>query len=192
MNKSYEFKNQAWQASFDYVYSPNCQEYKKFEQTADCIKNNKGNYWNGYEYISILEKGLYQSGVTISTLCSFESFGAPLLVFTNEVIKDGNGNYRFGVHYEVVAYENGCNVWLVEPKTEGDKKIKSTLLSKLEFSIQNNENIQIIIDIEEKNLNININGHKLDVTIPDFPDKFRVGITACEGLNRFYNLKIED
>ena len=192
MNKIYAFNTNAWEQDFDYVYSPNCGEFKKFEQTNDCIKNNKGNYWFGYDYISILEKTMRASGTKISTLCSFESFGAPLLVFTNEVTTDENGNYRFGVHYEVVAYEKGCNVWLVEPKIDGDKKIKSTLLSKLEFPLENDEKIEIQVVIDNKTLKINMNGHLLDVTIPEFPESFRVGVTACEGLNRFYNLKIED
>ena len=189
----YLFQPNEWDTNaFDYVYTPNCDEFSTFEQEQTCIKNKKGNYIFGYEYISILEKNLHKSGAIISTRCAFESFGAPLLVFTNDVTVDENGRYRYGEHYEVVAYEKGCNVWHIipAPKNEPDKKIVPTKLAHLEFAIQNNQITDITVEIVGKIIKIDINGNKLKLEIPNFPEQFRAGITACEGINRFYEFAI--
>ncbi len=190
----YSFKANEWNVNdFDYVYSLSCNEFAKFEQEADCVKSNAGGGMFGYEYISILEKKLRKSGCTVSTRCTFETFGAPLLVFTNDVTVDKDGNYRYGEHYEVVAYEKGCNVWHIIPAPEGsEKKVIPTLIGQLQFTIENNEMTDITVKFEGKTMKINMNGKTLDLEIPNFPDEFRAGITACEGINRFYDFVIED
>ena len=180
---------------FMYVSSLTTETHTQFDFEENCIVNRYNpkiiGEWK-YDYISLVTKKLYGEGVKLSTKCSFEKFGAPLIVLTNDITQKNERNY-YGLHFEVVAYEEGVNVWHIIPSNEdAPQPIKATLIGKVRFHIECNSLIDLNVTIKEKELKIHVNGHDLSVKNKDIPEKMHVGITACEGINRFYSFAIEE
>ena len=130
----------------------------------------------------------------METECLFEKFGAPIIVFTDDLRVDENGHSIYDKHFEVVAYEDGINIWHIVPCPEKvEYPVDPTLLASKKFSIDANSLIQMKVVIEKDCIKAWVNGEYLEVPVDDLPqDTFWVGITACEGINRFYNLIVEN
>ena len=184
---------------FDYALSPLYHECPKFRQYDDFI----GNYDMGdtsekasifdYDYISLISKKKYKSGVKFSLKCSFEKFGAPLLVLGNEISERENGIKEYGLHFEIVAFERGCNVWHLIPFPEQTKRpMKALKTGFSEFKLEGGEMIDITCEVKGKFLHINVNGNEFVCGDPCIPEEFHIGFTACEGRNNFYSLTIEE
>lgn len=191
--QKYVFENKGWNTDdFMYVVAPHSKEYKEFTQEADYIKNNFNENINEFEYISLVTKEKFSSGTKVHTKCSFEKYGAPLIVITDDISPNKDGINQYGLHFEIVTYEEGCQVWHIVPyPPRVEKPIKPTLIGKSLFRIEENSEIDIEVLIEKKKLLITINGRRLDVEHPELPDTFHVGITACEGVNNFYEFDVE-
>ena len=194
MKKTYNFANGTWNTEdLEYAYSPACFDRAAFRQEEDCIVNGVGKSLFGYEYISLLDKTKRKVGVKLTLKCSFEKFGAPLIVFSNDLPVNEKGEKIYGEHYEVVAYEKGINVWKVIPWPERvERPIKPFLLAKKEFGIAGNEMIEIKVEVLENKIKSWVNGEYLETEVEGLPTEFWVGFTACEGINRFYSFEIED
>ena len=183
---------------FFYAYGPAVKEYKEFTQREDCLTNfmpGDATYENifDYDYISMVTKEKYKSGDKFSTKCNFVKFGAPLLVFCNDFITNADGTPIYQVHYEVVAYEDGCNIWHIKPWPENtERPVEPTLIGTVKFKIEPEELIDISFEVQGKTIMAEVNGHKISCEHPEVPEEFHVGITACEGHNRFFDFKIED
>ena len=169
---------------FTYAISHFVKERKTFTFEKDCIHNQTSTVETyGFEYVSMITRKKFSCGTKVQTECSFEKIGAPLIVFTNEI-----NDCVYGVHFEVVAWENGCNVWWILPSFEKEPR----LIGQLSFPIIEKSKIELGVEFFKKEIEISINGRKFNVLHPDFPEEFYVGITACEGLNYFYSFVIED
>ena len=193
MKIAYNFGKNKWNKDdFFYAYSPAAKAHKKFIQDGDCIRNSYNEDISDYDYISIVTKEKFSSPVTIRTKCSFESFGAPLIVLSDDISKNADGTNIYGLHFESVAYEEGGNVWHIVPWPERKEcPRRSSLIGKTRFPIDDNSLIDIEITIQGNQIISTINGNDFIVTHDDIPEKFHVGITACEGINRFYNFSVE-
>ncbi len=190
--KKYLFKRGEWERDFTYAYSLVAKSYTQFVQNEECVSNTFNEGINDYNYVSIAHKEKQKSGVTVSTTCSFDKFGAPLITLSNTLEKDGEGRYIYGEHYEVVLYEGGCNIWHIVKAPEGyAKKYVNTKCKAFEFPLADGEKIDMSVTVRDKSLKIVINGEKYEVEVPRLEEEFFVGITACEGINRFYNVTID-
>lgn len=177
---------------FYYTYSPIAKAHKEFELRDDCIANYTIGSEDKYSYISLLTKEKFHSGSKISIKCEFGKYGAPLIAFTNDISDNNDGTKLYGVHYEVVAYEGGCNIWKVEPFPERkERPIKPTKLGYAEFEIKENTVIDISAEIIGSKIKVVINGVVIECEDIDVPESFHAGITACEGPNKFYEMTIE-
>ena len=186
----YIFQKDGWKKDdFVYAYSPACKEFPKFIQENDCIVNKEGLGLCGYQYISIITKAKYKKGVKVTTNCRYDKFGAPLIAFTNE-LWEKDGNVMYGAHFEVVAYEDGCNVWLIKPNPEGPRPTIVKKVGSLPFKLQDGCLVTITVEILDKKIAIDVNGNIFEVADEEIPDCCHVGITACEGINRFYDFEI--
>lgn len=176
---------------FLYVASPASKSKNKFIQKADCIENSYNEDIQDYDYISMITKEKYSDGVTVRVKCSFEKFGAPLIVITDDFQQMSDGSFRYGLHFEVVAYENGCNVWHIVPGKEGKNPIDVTKVNCMEFSVKDQSIINMEVKIQNKQLMVRINDKTMIAKHEDIPSQMHIGITACEGINQFYELEIE-
>ena len=192
MIKKYDFsKGNRWMDDFNYVYSARWKTRKEIVQEENCISND---YNDGkMHYISLLSKEKYKTGTVIRTKCNFNSFGAPLIVISNDYSPNESGELMYGVHFEAVAWYKGLNIWRVEPYLENAANpMRATRIAYLEFPVENEEMCDIEVKVGNKELSVVMNGHRLDVCHDDIPEVFSIGITACEGVNRFYELTIRE
>lgn len=176
---------------FIYITSPASKSKNKFIQKENCIENSYNGEIQDFDYISIITKEKYKSGVTVKVKCSFDKFGAPLIVFTDDYKQLADGTYQYGLHFEVVAYENGCNVWHIVPGKDEKNPIDVSKVNAIEFPIEDKSIIEMEVTIKEKKLLIRVNDETFEAEHEDIPGQMQVGITACEGVNRFYEFEVE-
>lgn len=195
MNKTvYKFNSKEIDLSdFDYAYSPHAIGRNRFMMYNDCVANFEPEKVEDFSYVSIITKKKYGIGVKATAKCAFEKIGAPLIVFTDDMTDEDGGTKLYGLHFEVVAYEGGCNVWHVVPNPENTARpIKSTKIGFAEFEIQPDELITISVEFMKGKIAVDINGNSFEVENSDIPESFNVGVTACEGPNKFYEFTIEE
>ena len=177
---------------FMYVYSPICKEYKKFITEDDCIRNSYNEGLQDWDYISIVTKEKYSAGTTVTTKCSFDKFGAPLIVFTDDIFEDEKGIPTYGHHYEIVAYEEGINIWSIVPWPDRvERPIKPTKIAFLQFPVEADTLLDLEVIIEKGKITAKMCGQVVEVEDSEIPESFHVGITACEGVNKFTELTID-
>ena len=93
----------------------------------------------------------------------------------------------------MVAFEEGFNVWHIIPSDEDpNMPIKVALIGEGRFPVADNSLVDLRVQVKNKTIYVDMNGHCLSVSHPDIPEKIHVGITACEGINRFYTFYIEE
>lgn len=185
-----EFKKGLWENSFVYANSFRWNDDPEFIQQEDHIHNRKISEERfGYDNISLMTAEKYAPGVKVSTVCSFDDFGAPLIVIAEDLIPDANGFPRYGEYLEIVLYENGVNVW----RMHMDEAHKVTWHKALgvEFPVTAKEKHELTVEITPDYLIIGTCGRKMTLRVYDMPQKFHLGIDACEGINRFYSFGIE-
>ena len=194
MAEKFIFNNQFnLEEKFIYVSSPAAKSRNRFIQKEDWIESSYNEVIKDYDYISIITKEKYGDGVTIRVKCSFDKFGAPLIVFTDDYKQLEDGTYQYGLLFEVVAYENGCNVWHIVPGKDKEKSpIDVTKVSSMEFTIEDKSIIDMEVTIKGKKLFICVNNERMVAEHEDIPDQMYVGITACEGINQFYEFEVEN
>ena len=190
--KQYIFNQEAVLADFDYAYSTICKEHLRFEQQSNSIANYKEETPEEFAYVSIITKEKCAVGAKVGVKCSFGKFGAPLMVFTNDVSSNNDGSKLYGLHFEVVAYEGGCNIWHITPDpSNAVRPIKTKKSAFAEFEIQPDEMIDLQVEFKQGKIVSYVNGHKLVCENEDFPEEFFVGLTGCEGPNCFYEMVIK-
>ncbi len=200
MKTVYHFnREQGISEDFEYALSPLYNEVKKFRLYDEFIgnydmddKTERASIFD-YEYISMISKRKYHDGVKVSLKCSFEKFGAPLLVLCDEFSQKADGTREYGLHFEVVAFERGCNVWHLIPFPEKtDRPMKALKTGFSEFKLENGEMIDLTVEVKGKFLHIDVNGNKFVCGDPRIPSEFHLGFTACEGRNNIYSMTIEE
>lgn len=193
MTEKYRFDEKFhWKDKFIYVSSPASKSKNPFIQQEDCIVNSYNETIQDYDYISIITKEKYKDGVAVKVKCSFDKFGAPLIVFTDDYMQLEDGSYQYGLHFEVVAYENGCNVWHIVPGNDFKNPIHVSKVNSIEFPIEDKSLITMEVTVKDCKLYIRVNDKTLIAEHEDIPTNMHVGITACEGINRFYELMVEE
>ncbi len=187
-----EFKKGKWEEFLDCAYTARYELKPKFVQESDHIRNceSKENEC-GFDQTTILTKQKYAAGTKISTCCSFDKDYAPLLIFANNLYKDSENDLRFDDYYEVVLYKDGINVWRLY-KDSAENKMKWHLLLGVNFKVTPKEKHTLTVELAEKAFKIKCGSEDIVLRIADLPKQMHAGITACEGINRFYSLDIED
>ena len=175
---------------FRYVYSPISKAYPTFDFADGAAVNAYNVDIGDFDYISIVTKEMYSAGTTVTVKCAFDHYGAPLIVLTDDIRAGGDRRDRYGLHFEVVVYENGINVWHIVPWPE--RPIKPTLVAQSRFKLEDESPIDLSVEAGEKKLLIRANGVELVAEHSDIPARFHVGITACENINRFYSFAVEN
>ena len=192
MGEKYIFNNEFnLEDEFIYVSSPASKSKKKFVQKENCIENTYNEEIKDFDYVSIITKEKYNNGVTVRVKCSFDTFGAPLIVITDDYKTLEDGSYQYGLHFEVVAYENGCNVWHIVPGKEEKNPIDVTKVNAIEFPIEDKSMIDMEVTIKSQKLYIRVNDQSFMAQHEEIPEQMHVGITACEGINQFYEFEVE-
>lgn len=147
-------------------------------------------------YVSMVLAGAVCSRrATIQATMAFEYRMAPLLVLANDLGEDSQGNPEYREHWEIVLYDQGINVWHHEMR-EG--RPYWSLAAFLQAPFAANQPHRLAADIERTpkghRLTIRCGGMVFGCLLPQLQNEYRVGLTACEGVNRFwdFSLKADD
>jgi len=187
-----KFSKNAWNPEdFTQVSSFLTPGYVPFIQEEDCIVNDDRQFESGskkYHYISLISKETFTGTVSLTTTCDFVEFGAPILVFSDDIVKDENGFPAYGHHFEIVAYEKGFNIW------ELNRKAKPIRVAFEEFDVPAKTPItlQAKISPEKDEIIVSLYGRTYTKCVKNMPKTFHAGITACEGVNHFYDFGAEE
>ena len=176
-------------ADFRYIYSPKFAPTPEFTQEETCLVNRGDPAAGRYDYVSMITVRKFRAGTEFSTLCSFEKYGAPLIVITDDVRRGGHGELRYGRHMEIVAYEGGVNVWRLEPLTND---VKPTNLLRQKFEVPAGKPLRLTVRPMSGKVEISCFGNTFSVETDCVPGEFFAGVTACEGINRFYDFTAEE
>ena len=172
-----------------YAYSWRFPALPVFNQEADCIANSRSqDDPQDYDYMGLLLPRQYTAGARLSVRCSFEALGAPMLLLSAAEETDAQGILRTLEYYEVVIWKNGLNVW--RHHTEGRKCTYYKLLGA-SFPLAEGESHTLSAELQSRRLVLDVDGHRLDLYVHDLPDALRLGYTACEGICRLYDLRVE-
>lgn len=188
--KKYDF-TKGISDDFFYVVSPATKAFKEWTICKDGIKNSYNEDICDFDYISMVTKEKQKKGTKLKARCSFESFGAPLIVFSDD-IKEVDGKMTYGLHFEIVAYENGINIWSIIPyPPRVEKPVKPTKIGSLEFEVDAKKMHDLEVEIEKGKITATLCKKTVIAECDEIPESFHVGITACEGDNTFSEFIIE-
>ena len=185
------FAESAWNTDeMTYAYSWRFPETPVFVQKDDCVENlkNPAASCAGYDFISLLTKKKFGAGTKITTRCAFEGDAAPLIVFADELDTDENGSKRYGNYFEVVLYKNGINVWRLWKQADGTVTWHKRL--GVEFPVSEGDIHTLSVEMKKDDLVIEADGRKITLRAEDFFPACHIGINACEGICRFYDLSV--
>jgi hypothetical protein len=197
---SISFKPGGWdRRNFIMVKSPRFTYLGKWIQKSDYIENSvapgaklkKGVMSSKYTYTSMVLREPIGGKVTIRCKMSFLQRMAPLLVIAPELGKDKNGTAEYKDHYEIVLYDLGVNIWRHKMIDGKPWWIKTAFLKK-KFAPNKVHELTMQLRPTKKGtlITIKIGDSEFGATVPLLPEKYYIGITACEGVNRFYSLQV--
>ena len=183
----YELKN-GLPENFVYAASTIVSYRREFTREAEGLVNerielvdNKAAY-RDFEYISVVEKERVQLPVKLEVECSFDAFGAPLIVFSEEMTEKENGWREYGEHYEVVLFESGINIWHITPKKEGGQQVKALCKARLPFEAGKWEKLTVKLTRDGMEAQAGELTARVECRLPE---RMYAGFTACEGINHF-------
>ena len=101
--------------------------------------------------------------------------------------KDANGNLRYNEYKEIVVWKNGINVWDLWKK---DEKIIYDKLLALNSDVKENEVHTLEVIIENDSFTFTLDGVTTYLRVENMYSDFHLGITACEGICKFYDMEI--
>lgn len=197
---------------FRYVYSPFSKTHYKFRQDEGYVSNFRNDemtknsadgvevpdYFYGvnpdeYAWIGLFSREKYTAGTKVTLHSFYDHFGGPLVSFGDNYTTDENGHNIYGLYFEVVPWQDGCNYWQVEPSREKKEwSIDPVLLAEPKYHIEDGEMIETVVEFGVKEITTTINGHKYNLKIDRMPESFYVGFACCEaGIGHFVDFKIE-
>jgi len=144
--------------------------------------------YRDYEYISVVEKEMVELPVVLETECSFDRYGAPLILFAESMEEREDGRLVYGKHYEAVLWENGINLWQLEPVGEKDQKVTNLCRAAAPFEPGAMTRLTVRLDRDGFTAQA---GELIAKGECSLPEKMYVGFTACEGINHFRSFSIE-
>ncbi len=195
------FASGKWKASeWQIVKSPRWPYFGSWEQQDDHISNKVPKDATKHEmlskragetYTSMLLKKKFNGNLTVSCTMSFDHRMAPLLVITPDYGKGAKGKPEHRDHFEIVLYDKGLNVWH-HYYTNGKPHWRKAAFMQAEFKPKQKYLLSVKLNFTKRGpeMIISCNGKKFGYTDDTLPKVFHVGLTACEGINRFYDFKV--
>ena len=202
MKRTIDFAAGKWKADewmtvkstrWDYVHG--------FEQCADHIVNKNGP-WSDEElyekhvtevYSSMLLKEKFSGKHRFSATMSFDHLMAPLMVIAPELGRSADGRHpEFRRHHEIVLYNEGINVWRYDWNGKTSNWVLAAVL-RSPFEAKRRYELSVTVERykETRRMTVECNGRVFGFSDDALELDNYVGITGCEGRNRFYGFTIE-
>jgi hypothetical protein len=142
-------------------------------------------------YASMVYNKKFEAKAKISSVMSFDHLMAPLIVIAPRLGEDDKGRPEFREHHEVVLYNEGINVWHYVFEN-GKAKWHLAAFLRAPFEAKRKYDLEVTLEKRrgQVQMDITCGGYHLGYQDEALPDSFYVGITACEGRNRFYDFRV--
>ncbi len=145
--------------------------------------------WDEYKYISAVAGKKVRLPVEMELVTSFDSFGAPLVIFSETLNRLEDGRLEYGEHYEAVLWEKGINLWYL-PLDE-NKKQTSVNICRATASFPGGEFIRMRVKLTREGIEAQA-GDLIATAKCSLPEEMYVGFTACEGENHFREFVVNE
>lgn len=193
------FTKDGWNpADWLHVIRPDWRHFGKWIQGTDYIENDtpQGATADALQgdraqetHASIVYHQPVQGSVEVTSTMSFAYRMAPLIVFGAAIRPSDRPDYQeYQDSYEIVLWDEGVNVWH-QYSSEG--KVRWDLIAYSKFPLKPNTRYTLHVRREGQTLHIRVDDHAFGVLAPALPASCYIGITGCEGINRFYDFSIE-
>jgi len=196
------FARGGWDAAqWTLVKSPRWPHFGQWEQRDDCIQNATPADATPQEmlgkraaetYTSMVFKEKLKGNVTLSSTMEFSDRMAPLIVLAPELGADEQGRAEYRQHYEIVLFDQGVNVWRHD---FADGKPSWRRMAWGKFELKPNQKYRLTVKLARtsrgKTLTVIVDNHEVGYLDDGLPDEFHAGVTGCEGVNRFYDFRVE-
>ncbi len=178
---SCSFAEGSWNTSDWMSVTPPNEKRHDWIQKKDCIDN-------GGNYVSMLYRKPFKGDFLVSSKMDFAERMAPLIVIGIKTSDAPDGSKLYEELIEVVVWDEGVNVWHIKV-VDGKSAAKKTAFWK--FKLEKNTAYELSVRRKDKNLLISVGGHSFGYLENSLPEECLVGITGCEGVNRFYSFSVE-
>lgn len=185
------FANEDWKEALVQAYSFRFTEKPDFRQCPDHITTsvNPG-HREGFDNISLLTRETYGAGVKAKLKCAFDGLGCPEIIIVENMEHCDDGAVRYGACFEVVLWKNGVNVWR-HYMDEADHRCYWHKRLGLAMQVAEKDIHELEVEVIENYIVFSVDGVGVKLRAEDIPEKFHMGITACEGIVRLYDFEIE-
>ena len=150
-------------------------------QKADCIEND-GNH------TSMVYKKKFSGDVTVSATTAFMDRMAPAIVLVSK-LGDADGARVFDEHIEITMWDEGVNIWRLHT-VDGKSLWEKTAFWK--FKLTKNNMYKLEVTKKGKELSVKVDSHIMGYIDSSLQEEYYVGITGCEGVNRFYDFAVQN
>jgi hypothetical protein len=183
---SYTFSEHDWNADdWMFVRRSDYNTTDKWVQKADHIENADA---ASNSFTSMVLKKKWHGDFHISAGMAFTDRMAPEVMLASNLGTDAEGRPEYEKRMEVVLFDQGINVWLLD-KVNGKTTWIKTAYAR--FPLQKDTEYQLQVTRKGKELTITVGDHIFGYYEASLPDDLYVGVTACEGINRLYNFSIK-
>jgi hypothetical protein len=178
------------------VKSPRWEHFGQWLQKDDCIENKTPDMKEedllgkgaSETYTSMVCGKSVQGDATITATMSFSHRMAPLIVIAPSLGQDDKGRKEYREHFEVVIFDQGVNVWHHFYK---DKKPSWVKAAYCNMNLEKNKKYVLCVKKTGKQLSVTVDGRSFGYRDESLAEEYFIGITGCEGINRFFDFKIE-
>ncbi len=142
-------------------------------------------------YSSMLWRTRLAGNFTVASTMSFDYRMAPLIVLTSAPGATADGQAEYREHWEVVLYDEGINVWHHEYKA-GKPVWHLAAMTRHAFKPGVKYDLKVTLTRQAQGTMIDIacGDARLAYMEHDLPRTLLVGLTGCEGVNRFYDFRV--
>jgi hypothetical protein len=138
-------------------------------------------------YASMVYKEKVTGSVAVTSTMAFADEMAPLIVLAADLPENAKGQKEYAEHFEIVIFNKGVNVWHHFAK---DGKLTYRKAAFADFPLEKDTKYKLEVKKTGKTLAVSVAGHTFGYVDDALPDAFYVGITGCEGLNRFFDFSV--
>lgn len=143
-------------------------------------------------FVSMIRKEKFNGNVEISSQLSFDDRMAPLILITPEYVPDAKGRLEYRRQWEFVLYDEGLVVWqhfynMGKCTWQKTAYLKAKFEPKTKYELH----LKVVRTANGQEITFKCNNHEMIFWAQNFPEEYYAGITADEGINRFYDFKVK-
>jgi hypothetical protein len=124
---------------------------------------------------------------TVTSTMAFAYKMAPLILLTPALSENAKDQKQCSERFEIVLFNEGVNVWRHFVK---DGKLAYRKAAFASLRLEKDTKYRLEVRKTGKALTVSVAGHTFGYIDDALPESFFVGITGCEGLNRFYDFSV--